>query len=319
MLWWAVLGLGSVAAVAAGIVRYRPRPVLPWLLVGGALLLEVVGDLVFQALGGSVGGGGPFPTAADAIYLSVYPLSSFALLGFVLRDKPEYRRGTLLDVLIVAVGLGALSWSVFVVPSAHLGGQQALGKTILITYLLGDTLVLALALHLPLAGRLRAAAVPLLLIGALGMLYSDEYFAVTELHPSWTAAPGEIIGYAAFYIAWGLAALLPSMAHLVRPPEGRPWALVAPRTWVALLCCAALISPVLLLATAYRAEPTDTIVLAGCCVALFLLVFARLVQAMRAWQATTLRGETQAYLHTLIADAQDAVIVVSPEGRVGFS
>jgi diguanylate cyclase (GGDEF)-like protein/PAS domain S-box-containing protein len=40
---------------------------------------------------------------------------------------------------------------------------------------------------------------------------------------------------------------------------------------------------------------------------------------MRAWQATTLRGETQAYLHTLIADAQDAVIVVSPEGRVGFS
>lgn len=319
MLWWTVLGLASVAAVAAGIVRYRPRPAVPWLLVGAALLAEAVGDMVYQALGGSVGGSGPFPTVADGIYLAVYPLSTFALLGFVLRDTPEYRRGTLLDVLIVAVGLGALSWSVFVVPSTHLAYQPVLDKTILIIYLLGDTLVLALALQLPLAGRLRAAPVPLLLVGALGMLYSDEYFAVTQLHPSWTAAPGQIIGYAAFYIAWGLAALQPSMAQLVRPPSGRPWALVAPRTWVGLLCVAALISPVLILVTAYRAEPTDTFVLAGCCVVLFLLVFARLVQAVRAWQATTLHSETQAYLYTLIADAQDAVIVVSPEGQVGFS
>ena len=318
-LWWSLLGLASVGAVAAGIVRYRPQPALPWLLVGATLLVETIGDTVYQALGGSVGGNGPFPTAADAIYLAVYPLAVFALLGFVLRDTPEYRRGTQLDLLIVAVGLGALSWSVFVVPSGHLTAQPALGRSILITYLLGDTLLLALALQLPLTGRLRAAPVRLLLVGALGMLYSDEYFAVTELHPSWTSAPGQIIGYTAFYVAWGLAALQPSMAQLVRPPSGRPWALVAPRTWVLLLCSAALISPALLLVTAYRADPTDTLVLASCCVVLFLLVFARLVQAMRAWQATTLRGETQAYLHTLIADTQDAVIVVSPDGRVSFS
>ena len=318
LLWWTVLGMTSVAAVVVGIVRYRPRPVLPWVLVAGALLLESIGDVVYQALGGNVGGGGPFPSAADAIYLGVYPLAVFALLGFVLRDKPEYRQGTLLDVLIVAIGLGALSWSIFVIPSGHLAYESMLNNTVLITYLLGDALVLALALQLPLAGRLRAAPVPLLLLGALGMLYSDEYFAVAELHPTWSV-PGEILGYAAFYVAWGLAALMPSMAQLVRPLSGRPWALVAPRTWVALLCSAALVSPVLLLVTAYRADPADTLVLAGCCVVLFLLVFARLVQAMRAWQANALRGETQAYLHTLIADAQDAVIVVSPKGRVSFS
>ena len=43
---------------------------------------------------------------------------------------------SLLDVLIVPVGLGALSWSVFVVPSAHLAHQPALDKRILIVYLL---------------------------------------------------------------------------------------------------------------------------------------------------------------------------------------
>ena len=41
-LWWTVLGLASVAAVAAGIVRYRPRPAVPWLLVGAARLFPAI-------------------------------------------------------------------------------------------------------------------------------------------------------------------------------------------------------------------------------------------------------------------------------------
>ena len=241
--------------MAIGVVRYRPRPAGPWLLVGGALMLEAVADVVYQALGGSMGGDGPFPSAADAIYIAVYPVAIAGLLGFVRRDTPEYRRGTVLDVLIVAIGLGALSWSVFVVPSTHLAEQSAMEKAVLIVYLFGDTLLLALGLQLVFAGRLRSVPVLLLMVGALAALYSDEYFAVTELHPSWTSAPGEYIGYAAFYVTWGAAALFPSMARLVRPPRGRPWALVAPRTWVALLCCAALISPILLVVYAYRPRP----------------------------------------------------------------
>ncbi|MBR7839545.1 GGDEF domain-containing protein, partial [Actinospica durhamensis] len=319
MVSWAVLGLASVATVLVGVARYRPRPALPWLVLGAALLVEVVADLVYQALGGSIGGNGPFPSAADAIYLSFYPIAIGALLGFVRRDAPEYRRGTLLDALIVAVGIGALSWGVFSVPSSAQPGLGALTRTILTAYLVLDPLLFGLALQLPLAGRLRSLPVHLLLLGALASLYSDTYFAVTELHPNWPSAPGEIVGYAAFYVTWGLAATLPSMAQTVVPPSGRPWALVAPRTWIALLCCAALISPVLLIVNAYRSSPDDTQVLAGCCITLFLLVFARLVQAMRAWQRTTLRRETQAYLRTLIADAQDAIILASMDGRVRFS
>jgi diguanylate cyclase (GGDEF)-like protein/PAS domain S-box-containing protein len=319
MLWWGVLGAASVAAVVGGVLRYRPRPGLPWLLVAGSLLVEAVGDLVYQALGGSVGGSGPFPSAADAVYLSSYPLAFLALLGFVRRDTREYSRGTLLDTLIVAVGLGALSWSLFIVPSTHLPQQSTLAKAILIAYLLGDVLVLALALQLPLAGRLHSIPVHLLMLGALGTLYSDAYFALTEVHPSWPSAPGEFIGYAVFYVTWGAAALFPSMAQVVNPLDSRPWALLAPRTWSILLCSAALISPVLLLIDAYQSTPRDTQVLVGCCIAVFLLVFARLIQAVRVWRTTSLRRETEAYLHTLVADAQDAIIVASPRGAVRFS
>jgi diguanylate cyclase (GGDEF)-like protein/PAS domain S-box-containing protein len=318
MLWWAVLSLASVAAVAVGVALHRPRPAAPWLLLGSALLVEAVGDLVYQALGGSVGGTGPFPSAADAIYLAVYPLSVFALLGFVRRDSPEYSRGTLLDVLIVAVGFGALTWSVFIVPYTDLPQQSAASKAVLVAYLLGDTLVFALAVQLPLAGRLRSIPVLLLLCGAIGALYSDSYFALTELHPAWSSAPGEVIGYMATYVAWGLAALPASMMQVAHAPNARPWALVAPRTWTVLLCCAALISPALVLANAYRSTPHDIQVLVSCCIAIFVLVFARLVQAVRAWRATALRRETEAYLHTLVADAQDAIIVAAPDGKVRF-
>ncbi|WP_051450798.1 putative bifunctional diguanylate cyclase/phosphodiesterase [Actinospica robiniae] len=319
MASWAVLGIAALAAVVVGVMRHKPDPALPWVLLGVSLAIEIIADLVYQSLGGSIGGDGPFPSAADAIYVAVYPVMIYALLGFVRRDPPEYSRGTLLDVLIVAVGFGALSWGVFSVPVTPLPQLSVLAMTILFAYLLGDPLVFALTLQLPLSGRLRSWPVWLLLLGALGSLYSDTYFALTELHPDWPSAPGEIIGYAAFYITWGLAALLPAMAKVVQPPAGRPWALVAPRTWIALLCCAALISPVLLLVNAYRSTPRDTQVLVGCCITIFLLVFARLVQAMRAWQRTSLRREAQAYLHTLIADAQDSIIVASPRGEVRFS
>src|SRR6185312_14770980 len=288
-------------------------------LIGASLLLEVVADVVYQQLGGSIGGDGPFPSPADAIYLAAYPLAIWGLLEFVRRDTPEYRRGTLLDVLIVAVGFGALTWGIFSVPASPLPDLSGLTRAVLFAYILLDPLIFALTLQLPLSGRLRSSPARLLLLGALGPLYSDTYFALTELHPNWPVVPGEVIGYAVYYIAWGLAALLPSMAKLVHPPAGRPWALVAPRTWIALVCCAALISPVLLLTNAYRSTPVDTQVLAGCCITIFLLVFARLVEAMRAWQRTTLRREAQAYLHTLIADAQDAIIVASPDAEVRFS
>lgn len=157
MVSWAVLGLASVSSVAYGVARHRPRPALPWILLGCSLLLEAVGDLTYQGLGGSVGGNGPFPSAADAVYLSDYPFAILALLGFVRRDVPEYRRGNLLDVLIVTVGLGALTWSLFVVPYTSLTQQSGLAKALVIVYLLGDTLVLALTLQLPLSGRFSSA------------------------------------------------------------------------------------------------------------------------------------------------------------------
>jgi diguanylate cyclase (GGDEF)-like protein/PAS domain S-box-containing protein len=318
-LWWVLGGLLAVAAVGYGVLRYRPRPVLPWLLIGAALLAEVAGDLAYHVAGGSVGGRSPFPTAADGFHLALYPIAVCALLAFVWHDPPEHSRGLLLDALITVIGLGAVTWSAFVIPYTHLAHESAPAKSILIAYLVGDALLLAMTLHLPAAGRMRSRPVWLLVAGTFGLLFSDAYYALSQLHPTWSPGLLGALGWGVFFVAWGMAALLPEMERVASPPSGRPWTLVAPRSWVALMWFAALLSPVLLLLDTSRATHRETQTLAVFGIVAFALVFARLAWALRSWRESVLRRETESYLRTLIADALDAIIIASRQGEVRFA
>ncbi len=318
-LWWALLGAVAVVAVLGGVRRHRPRARTPWLLLAAALAAEAAGDLAYHFSGGHVGGRQPFPSWADAFYLAVYPLAVAGLLGFARRDPPEYSAGTLLDVLIISTGLAAATWSVFVLPYARLSHLTAFDRVILIAYLAGDAVLLALALRLPLAGRLRSLPVALLLVGVLGLLASDAIYGLAQLHASWTPGLGADLGWAAFFVCIGAAALCPSMKEVGEPPTRRPWALTAPRTWIVLLWCAALIGPGLLLVDAGLASRRDEQFLAGYCVVLFGLVFARLVKAMNAWQRTIRRRESEAYFQTLVADTSDAIFIAGQDGVLRYA
>ncbi|MBR7832121.1 EAL domain-containing protein [Actinospica durhamensis] len=318
-LWWALLGAVAVAAVLVGVRRHRPRARAPWLLLAGALAAEAAGDLAYHFSGGHVGGRVPFPSWADAFYLGVYPLAVTGLVGFARRDPPEYSTGTLLDVLIVSTGLAAATWSIFVLPYARLPHLTSFERAILIAYLAADAVLLALALRLPLAGRLRSLPVALLLVGVLGLLSSDAIYGLAQLHPSWTPGLGADLGWAAFFVCIGAAALCPSMKDVGEPPTRRPWALTAPRTWIVLLWCAALIGPALLLLDAGHASRRDEQFLAGYCVVLFGLVFARLVKAMNAWQQTLRRRESEAYFQALVADTSDAIFIAGQDGALRYA
>src|SRR5579862_9488814 len=68
-----VVGFGSVVAMVAGIRMHRGRLSAAWTLLVVGQLLYAAGDFYTytypELLGGTVG----FPSAGDAIYLSVYP------------------------------------------------------------------------------------------------------------------------------------------------------------------------------------------------------------------------------------------------------
>jgi hypothetical protein len=256
-LWWALLGVLAVAAVAVGIVVHRPAHRAGWVLLGGALLAEAAGDLAYHLAGGVVGSRQPFPTGADVFYLLVYPLAIAGMVMFTRRDPREHRVGTLIDVLIIATGMATVTWAVFVIPYSRLPHALWWHKAILITYLAGDAALLTLAVRLPLAGRLRSRPVGLLLLGAVGLLFSDAYYALAQLHQSWYPGQPADLGWAVFFISWGAAALCPSMVQVAEAPAGKSWALASPRTWVIALCLTALVGPVLLIVDSGRTVRTS--------------------------------------------------------------
>ena len=316
-LWWTLLGMLSVAAVAVGIAVHRPAHRAGWVLLGGTLLAEAFGDLAYHFAGGVVGSRLPFPTGAEVFYLVEYPLAIAGMLMFTRRDPHEHRAGTLIDVLIIATGMATVTWAVFVIPYSHLPHAPWWHKAILITYMAGDAALLTLAVRLPLAGRLHSTPVRLLLLGAVGLLFSDAYYALAQLHQSWHPGQPADLGWAVFFISWGAAALCPSMVDVAEAPTGKSWALASPRTWAVALCLTALVGPVLLIIDSGRVEQNQLV--AVYCILLFGLVLIRLVRAMAAWQKSVRHRENEAYFRTLVADASDAIVIAEPSGAVRYA
>ena len=107
------LGLSAVAAILVGVRRHRPERPLTWYLFAVGLLLYVTADIIFYTyediLHREV-----FPSVADVFYLAAYPFLVAGLLLVIRSRSPGADRASLLDALIVTVGVGmcpGCSWS----------------------------------------------------------------------------------------------------------------------------------------------------------------------------------------------------------------
>ena len=128
-------------------------------------------------------------------------------------------RGSLLDALSVTTALALLSWIFFIDPYVQDAALTWRERATSIAYPLGDVLLMAtLARLLITSGSNRAAA--LLGAGAVGLLASDVVYGLGQLDGTWAIGSYYDLGWVVFYIAWGLAALHPSMADLTVPRAG---------------------------------------------------------------------------------------------------
>jgi len=120
---WTAMGVLGVAAMVVGVRRHRPRRRLPWTLATGGVAALAVGDTMYDVLQAFFGDVNPFPSPADAVYLTMYPLLALGMVRFIRCTSPSKDRQALLDAAIVTVALGLLVW-VFLAPPA-LGGQTS--------------------------------------------------------------------------------------------------------------------------------------------------------------------------------------------------
>jgi PAS domain S-box-containing protein len=248
---WVLLGAGSCLAIVVGVRRHRPNRLGPWLLLAGAVACLAIGDIFFAIASPAALDTGyevfalDAAAASDAAYLSMFVLVAAALLQFTGGGSLLADRARLIDLLAVACSTLLVIWIFLIGTDGQIGEISAAD-------VIGDLLLIAVAARLVRAARRNVSAV-LLLAGSVGILASDVI---------WPLAPGPLTeaGYIALYVAWGLAALHPSMTSLTEPmpPRPTPWR----GRWAALLGGAVATPPVVLLAEALHGPVHDGVVIA---------------------------------------------------------
>ncbi|CAA9518134.1 MAG: diguanylate cyclase/phosphodiesterase (GGDEF & EAL domains) with PAS/PAC sensor(s) [uncultured Thermomicrobiales bacterium] len=273
-IWYDLFGVSAVAAIGYGVRRHRPARALPWYLVAGGLLTLVVGDLIVYADEHLIAGPTPFPSVADVFFLAGNLIVVAALAVLIRARIPDGDRGSLIDAAIIATGAAVLAWVFLMSPYANDPSLTLLQRLTSIAYPSVDVLMLAVAARLVFAPGLRTRSFHLLGLALVSTLVADVAFA--ELVLTGGYAPGHPLeaGWLLWYVAWGAAALHPSMQALTTPVAVRQTSLT--RNRLALLAVAAILIPLARVVQWWRGEPVDPLVISLGSAVLFMLVLGRM-------------------------------------------
>jgi diguanylate cyclase (GGDEF)-like protein/PAS domain S-box-containing protein len=272
-----LLGLSSSVAIAIGIYLHRPKARAAWFLFIVGQFLFFAGDLYTYSYPKLFGVEVEFPSLGDVLYLMVYPALVAGLLLLVRRRNPRGDRAGVIDSLILTVGIGLLSWVFLVAPNIHLSGLTPLEKAVSAAYPLGDILLLAAAIRLAVDLGKRAASFYLLIASIVSLLAVDSAYTYALLTDAYNHQLSYDVGWIAYYLLWGAAALHPSMRTLEEPALDSRTQLTPLR--LGLLAGACLIAPGVRFYQSFG--DTDRLVLIVASGVLFLLVVSRMAGLVR--------------------------------------
>src|SRR3954453_8144149 len=231
------VGISAVAAIWRGNLRHRSGP--PWTAMLIGIALWVGGDSFWNAYRWITGNEAPFPSGADVFYLLAYLPLLLAIALLVRGGRP--RASDLVDASIVGLAAGLVVWFAAIAPSAAAHQNSALTGAVTVIYPTMDYLLLLGVVQLAFAGGLRNTSLRWATAAFATVLVTDVIYARMRIDSSFTAGSWVNVGYFAFYILLGAAALSPSArgpAESTASPYGR---LTLPR--LALLTAALLATP----------------------------------------------------------------------------
>ena len=291
-----IIGGSAVVALIVGARKNSHDRRLPWYLFALAQAFFVTGDVLAYNYGRFFGRALPFPSIADVFYLAVAPLLVAGLL-LLMRQRNEPRsHASLIDALIITVAAAALSWVYLMEPYAHDHTLTLGTKLISIAYPLVDIMVLGVLVRMAVGSGRRGLAFGFLLSGTAALLLTDSIYGWKLLHGGYATGGVLDAGWAIFYGLLGAAALHPSMRKLVEraPDPGERLT----RIRLALLTCATLTAPILLIARGALGGSLDGYVLVAASMILFALVLLRMTglvhrneEAVRRESALRIGGE----------------------------
>jgi signal transduction histidine kinase len=288
LIWGNVIACVAVAAMAVGLWRRRPAPLLPWLLLLAGVACFVGGDLMWTWYE-EVAHVDPFPSPADAVYLAGYPFLAAALLLLIRGRSPRGDWASLIDATVIAVGTGLLVWVFLVEPSVRDRSLSLVERLVSIAYPACDVLLIALAARFAVTPGRRTTAFRALLGGLLLQLYADALFTALDLFKGYDGVSPADGGYLLSYVLFAVAVLHPSMRDLPQS-AGRGVERLSHGRLVA-LAAASLMAPAVLVVQRLTGPEVEPLVIASSAAVLFLLVVTRMAGLVRTVeQAQAERG-----------------------------
>jgi diguanylate cyclase (GGDEF)-like protein len=276
-----LVGLLATGAIVAGVVKHRPAAKAAWLWFAAGQLLNVLGTLA-EAVIGRVLHLETWPSAADALWLSLYPALVIGLLLLIRRRTEGHDWGSLVDATTITTGLGLLSWVFLIRPVADDSSLSLVARVVSIAYPVGDILVLAMVTRLLVGAGSRTLAFRLLAGALLLYLAGDATWAVINyvgLEPGPAATKLLQMNFLTAYLLVGAAGLHSSVREVGEPATRRTLRLSP--ALLGLLTLASLLAPAILGYQVWRHQVTDGVAIVIGSMTLFLLVVTRMAQLLR--------------------------------------
>lgn len=325
-----LLGGSSVVALILGAKQNSPGRRLPWHLLALGQAMFVTSDVLASNYERLFGAALRFPSAADSFHLAFYPFLVGGML-LLIHERDESRdRSALIDALTVTLALATLLWVYLISPYANDQTMSLFKRLASIGYPAMDILLVGVVARMAAGSHRREPAFGFLLSGVAVLLLSDAVYGWRLLDGHFTAGPLTAAGWAVFYVLLGTCALHPSMRLLSEP--GTEGGSQLTRARLALLACASLSVPLLIVLRKSLGEHVDLYVLVGASAAMFSLVLMRMAGIVRrhaemsgreaALRITlaeqTLNQRSEARLSSLIKNSSDVVCIVGSDGRVRY-
>ncbi len=299
-----LIDLTGAAAIFIGVFRNGPARRAPWFMIAAANLTGALGLLVARIQRTVTGVPLPFPSFADVVYLLAYPLFVTGLVLFIRARSAERDMRSVLDAFTLTVGLALLAWLFLLVPDATNPSLSWPQRFVSVAYPIGDLIILMTLARMLAPGAEPGASAVLITVGTIAGVGSDVAYDLVQNSGNRHGGTLLTLGWLVCYIAWGAAALHPSMTWLTQL-TGRRLSDGATSS-VTLLVVASLIPPVFLFMHAWKGRNGVEGVVAIACGVLYLLMLTRLWEVASSHRRSLLRERTLRVASAALAAAGSA-------------
>ena len=294
------LGSASVVFILIGVHLHHPPRRMGWYCVAAAGAFFTFGDDAYTVYSNVLHISIPFPSYADAFYLSGYPILFLGVLTLTRGAGSSTQREDTADAAIVAMGALAISWHFLMGSYVDNTTLTTFGLLVNMAYPIMDIALVFIVFRTLLFRRSQSASLRLLAASMSVMFVADFTYDLLVLHNSYTTGNAVDGLYLLEYVLIAAAALHPSMAttrsdlETIRAEVVRPEG--SERLRLSILLLSGCIAPAILVVTTALGVSVSVVALGIIAVLIWATIMLRL-----SWLVDRMKRQS----HRLVENLQD--------------